>query len=145
MAGKQLRAGWARKFTVGSFYLPHYASVCSTPCPCLLIVVKGLLVKRGRDYLGPINRINTCSAPSDLRCYTQTTSKHKLASDYWGKSLWDHLLCSSSESSSIESDHYGREPPQSATLTLIKFNKVYPDVPHIPLFLFVSSWFAKRY
>ena len=82
---KQQCAGWARNFALGSFYLPHYASVCSTPCPCLLIVVKGLLLKRGRDYLGLINRINTCSASSDLRCYAQTTSKHKLASDYWGK------------------------------------------------------------
>lgn len=44
MAGKQPQAGWARKSAVGSFYLPHYASV-STLCPCLLIVAKGLLVK----------------------------------------------------------------------------------------------------
>lgn len=59
--------GSGREFAAGSFCLPHYASVCSTLCPCTIIVVKGLLLKRGRDYLGPINRINTCSAHAVLK------------------------------------------------------------------------------
>ena len=44
MVGYKIRSGIIPQ------YLLHYASVCSTPCPCVIIVVKGLLLKRGRDY-----------------------------------------------------------------------------------------------
>lgn len=40
MAGWQLWTGWA----VGPFNLPHYVSVHNAQCPCLLIVVKDLLL-----------------------------------------------------------------------------------------------------
>lgn len=44
------RVGYKIRSGIIPQYLLHYASVCSTPCPCVIIVVKGLLLKRGRDY-----------------------------------------------------------------------------------------------
>lgn len=44
------RVGYKIRSGIIPQYLLHYASVCSAPCPCVIIVVKGLLLKRGRDY-----------------------------------------------------------------------------------------------
>lgn len=44
------RVGYKIRSGIIPQYLLHYASVCSTPCPCVIIVVKGPLLKRGRDY-----------------------------------------------------------------------------------------------
>lgn len=39
------RVGYKIRSGIIPQYLLHYASVCSTPCPCVIIVVKGLLLK----------------------------------------------------------------------------------------------------